>query len=137
MKRGFTLIETIMGLFLLGLITVTVLPMTTGAFYNLNKQKTRYEMVYMGERVVEKIKAYDFETENKLFIYDVEIGQIIQEFRGNDYVEIDLDKKDYEYPIRIRKEDKSDLLWCLTVLVYNGDGGKLDNVELKAYLPKK
>lgn len=137
MKRGFTLIETIMGLFLLGLITVTVLPMTTGAFYNLNKQKTRYEMVYMGEMVVEKIKAYDFETENKLFIYDVEIGQIIQEFRGNDYVEIDLDKKDYEYPIRIRKEDKSDLLWCLTVLVYNGDGGKLDNVELKAYLPKK
>lgn len=137
MKRGFTLIEVIMGLFLLGLIIVSVLPIANGAFYNLSKQKTRYNMIYTGEMVVERIKAFDCETSKELFVYDVEIGQLIEEFRGNDYIEISLDKEGYDYPIKIIKENKSDSLWKIAVIVYNKDGGKSDSVELKAYLPKK
>jgi len=137
MRRGFTLIETIMGLFLLGLITVIVLPLVNGNLDNLFKQRVKAQMVYTGEMVVEMLKAYDEETSNPLFIYDVEIGQIIDKFKGNNYIEINLDKEDYEFPIKIIKEDKSDLLWTTRVIVYSKGGGKLDNVEFKAYLQKK
>ena len=67
----------------------------------------------------------------------MEIGQIIDKFKGNNYIEINLDKEDYEFPIKIIKEDKSDLLWTTRVIVYSKGGGKLDNVEFKAYLQKK
>ncbi|NLV88639.1 MAG: prepilin-type N-terminal cleavage/methylation domain-containing protein [Tissierellia bacterium] len=137
MRRGFTLIETIMGLFLLGLITVIVLPLVNGNLDNLFKQRVKAQMAYTGEMVVEMLKAYDEETSNPLFIYDVEIGQIIDKFKGNNYIEINLDKEDYEFPIKIIKEDKSDLLWTTRVIVYSKGGGKLDNVEFKAYLQKK
>lgn len=137
MKKGFTLIEVIMGLFLLGLITVTVLPLVNGIFFNFQKQKDKYNMIYTAEMAIEKIKAYDCDVDlNNIFIYDVDVGQLIQEFKSNDYVEINLDSEDYEYPVKIIKDNKSDSLWIIRVQVYK-NGGKLDNVELKAYVPKK
>lgn len=137
MKKGFTLIEVMLGLFLLGLITVSVLPITNGAFFNLQKQKNSYDMVYAAEMIIEKLKAYDGNSSSKSYIFDVEISQIIEEFRGNNYVEVNFDEEEYEYPIKLIKNDKSDLLWTIMVLVYNRDGGKSEFVELKAYITKK
>ena len=68
MRRGFTLIETIMGLFLLGLITVIVLPLVNGNLDNLFKQRVKAQMVYTGEMVVEMLKAYDEETSTVIYI---------------------------------------------------------------------
>ncbi|NLK43636.1 MAG: prepilin-type N-terminal cleavage/methylation domain-containing protein [Tissierellia bacterium] len=137
MKRGFTLIETIMGLFIFGLIVVTVIPITNGTINNLYKQKIKTQMIYTGEMVIERLKAYDLDTSSELFIYDVEISQLIEEFKGNDYIEIEFEKEEYELPLKIIKENKSDFLWSIKVIVYNKGGGRLDNVEFKAYLQKK
>lgn len=137
MKKGFYLIEVIIGLFLLGLITVSILPLNNIIIFNLKNQKHKYNMLYIAEMAIERILSYNNEYSNNLLIYDVEVGELIKEFNKDNYVEILLDKDEYEYPIKIIKNDKSDTLWHVRVLVYNKSGEESYNVELKAYIPKK
>lgn len=137
MKKGFYLIEVIIGLFLLGLIIVSILPLNNIIIFNLKNQKHKYNMLYIAEMAIERILSYNNEYSNNLLIYDVEVGELIKEFNKDNYVEILLNKDEYEYPIKIIKNDKSDTLWHVRVLVYNKSGEESHNVELKAYIPKK
>lgn len=137
-KKGFTLIEAMMGLCLLGLIAVTVLPIINSAFVALDNHNTRMEMIYLGEMAMEKIKAFSADSDSQLFIYDKDVKEIVQLFRDNDSVEIILKDKDEKYSLKIFKNQKSDSLWMLSVYVYlNKEGSNMGYVEYKGYLPEK
>ena len=56
-RKGFTLVEVLIGLSLLGLVSVTILPIISSSMMNLNKNNIRMEMNYLGETVIERIKA--------------------------------------------------------------------------------
>lgn len=125
-----------MGLFLLGLVSATVLPIFNTSFMNINKQKQKAEMLYVSEMVIEKLKAYNPESSSNLYIYNTEVEGIIQLFYDNDPVTVEISDGG-EYPIKIVKKDKSKFLWFIEVFVYNKGWGNKNHVELEAYLQKK
>ncbi|MCK9442984.1 MAG: type II secretion system GspH family protein [Tissierellaceae bacterium] len=135
-RKGFTLIEVMMGLFLLGLVSATVLPIFNTTFMNINKQRQKAEMLYASEMAIEKLKAYNPQSSVNLYIYNTDVKEIIQLFYDNDRVDVEISEGG-EYTIKIVKEDKSKFLWFIEVFVYNKDWGNKNHVELEAYLQKK
>lgn len=139
-KKGFTLIEAITGLALLGLISVMILPIISTSFMIFNNHKTKLEMMYLGETTVEKIKAFDINANSDVMIYDTEMSKIIDLFKSNEMVEITIPKKEKseKYLIKILKQNKSNTLWMIHVYVYqNKEKESVSDVEYKAYLPPK
>ena len=60
MKRnGFTLIEVIVGLFLLGLVSTVGFPIIQNSIGNYNRVKERQHILYLCEMVVERLRAKD------------------------------------------------------------------------------
>ncbi|WMM26934.1 prepilin-type N-terminal cleavage/methylation domain-containing protein [Tissierella sp. MB52-C2] len=139
-RKGFTLIEVIMGLFLLGLIAATILPKINISHLRLSNQNIKMEMIHMGEMVIERIKAFKEDSSEPISIYNVKIEDLIEEFKKDKIVEIILpkDKNSEKYSLKIIKDEKFDNLWLLSVYVYHNKEGKvLDYVEFKGYMPKK
>ncbi len=139
-KKGFTLVETMLGLFLLGLISVTVLPIINSSFIKLRNHKTKMEMIYIGEMAIERIKGFNEDNTSNISIFDRDVSEIIELFRTHSSIEIALPNKENEeiYSLKITKNQKSDSLWMISVLVYhNIEGSSIGHVEYKAYLPQK
>lgn len=139
-RKGFTLMETILGLFILGLIGITTLTIVNSSFISLRNQEIKLEMMYIGEMAIERIKAYKEENDTDLFIYDLSVSDLIQSFRLNDSFEVNLNNigKNEEFSLKIIKSEKSSSVWILSVYVYcHKEGSNISNVEYKAYLPKK
>lgn len=139
-KRGFTLIETLMGLSLLGLISVMILPIVNSSFMILNNHNLKLDMMYVGEMTIEKIKAFDIDIDSNDSIYDTQVSEIIDLFKAQNTVEIIIPKiqNGEKHSIKIIKNHKSEGLWKIHVYVYqNKEGGSISHVEYKAYLPEK
>lgn len=140
MHKGFFLIDTLLGVFLLGLVIATVVPIIDSSYANLNSQRIKAEMIYTGESVIEKIKSYDKYKPSDVNIYDTSISEIIDLFSNEDTVEIILPKdiNNGEYIIEIIKEQKCAELWAITVKVNEKkEGSSVNHVMYKAYLPQK
>lgn len=140
MRKGFTLIEAIIGICLLGLVAVTVIPIINSAFAGFYKQRIKAEMIYVGESTIEKIKSYNVDKSSDIYIYDTNVSEIIDLFRLADTVEINLpkDKNNGEYLIDIIKEQKSSKLWTISVEVSEQkEGSSINHATYKAYLPQK
>lgn len=138
-KKGFTLIEVMMGLFLLGLIGATVLPIINTSFLRLNNKKIKMEMIHIGEMVIERIKAFNGEG-SELDIYDVKVKELMEEFEKDKIVEVNLPKEQdsEKFSLKIIKDEKFNNLWFLSVYVYHNKEGKvLDCVEFVGYVPKR
>lgn len=138
-KKGFTLIEVMMGLFLLGLIGATVLPIINTSFLRLNNKKIKMEMIHIGEMVIERIKAFKGEG-SELDIYDVKVKDLMEEFEKDKIVEVNLPKEQdsEKFSLKIIKDEKFNNLWFLSVYVYHNKEGKvLDCVEFVGYVPKR
>lgn len=139
-KEGFSLIDVIIGLFLLGLMSVTILPIISSSFINLSRNNIKMEMNYIGEMAIERIKAFNEGSPSNMHIYDVDMIEIIDLFRTNDTIQITLPREDSgeKYLLKINKDQQSDNLWKITVYVYhNKEGSNINNVEYKAYLLAK
>lgn len=137
-KNGFTLIEAIIGLGLLGIISVTILPIINISFMNLKNHNIKMEMNYIGETVVERIKAFD-ENDMELYLYDTKISDIIDKFNLSNTSNFKLYKNDEEpFLIEIKKENHSDNMWKVDVYIYHDkEGSNINHVEYKTYLPQK
>ncbi len=110
--KGFILMEIIVGLSILGLITITCLPILSICIKNLNEIKENTEMIYICEMVVEKIKTMD-ETA-QLIIQELEVKGSY-EYKGDDFDsnkyschidKIKDDKKLIEFNVKISKRDQ-------------------------------
>lgn len=83
-KKGFTLIEVIVGIFLIGLITISFLPILTFGYKNIvDSQKfttTLYDYQQKVENKIETVRDTDPGTSNFITIYGKKIyGHVIQE----------------------------------------------------------
>lgn len=140
-KKGFTLIESMLGLFLLGLIAVNILPIANLSFIRFKNQKTKMEMIYIGEMAMEKIKAFNMDGNSDLFIYDASVSEIIEAFKENNSIEILVPKerkKCEKYFLKICKTQKSASLWKVSIFVFNNvKEGNITYVEYIAYIPQK
>lgn len=139
MRKGFTLIEALIGISLLGLITVTVLPIVNSAYARYEEQKIRAEMIYLGESIIEKIKGYDFNIVDSP-LYDRQFEEMMSFIRYGDFRVWDLNQEvnGNNYKITIHKETRSEKLWRIIITVYEkGDGDNKRQVKYEALVLAK
>lgn len=136
-RKGFTLIEIMLGLLLLALIAITILPTI---FYSSNvtaRNNIRLEMMQVGEMAIEKLKAFEQTSSEELYIDHIRVRDIVDLFQVEDEYSDTIDFNSKKYGIQIIKRDKNDKLWQLHVLVSYKKGEQYHEVEYKALLPKK
>ena len=140
MKRsGFTLIEAIMGLCLLGLISLTVLPIiaTSSKLSNTNVKET--EMAYLGEMIIENLKAFKSDSGTTTYICNMKLEEIIDLFKnqGSSNIKLNFDGKYEKYNVSIEKTDKSKRLWELLISIDYAKEGDIRGVSYKAFMPSQ
>lgn len=125
-KNGYVLIEVMVGLFLLGIISVTCFPLIVSSFNNFDKIKNRTEMIYLGEMVIERLKA------DKGFTMG--IIPRLEELNSIDLNDKFLDNEKYDCVLyKLSSEER---LINLRVNVSLKDQENGFNVDFKASIPK-
>ena len=138
--KGFTFIEVLIGILLIGIVAITTLPIISLSFNNFSNLKYRMEMSYIGEMVIEKIKSFDVNSPEGEYIFDVNINDMILKFRENNSVKITIKNQDNNGKpyCEIFKIDKGENLWEVIVKVYsNNQGGRVKSESFKTYIPRK
>lgn len=139
-KNGFLLIEVLLGIFLLGIVCVTYLPMFSLAQNNFYLLEVKNDMKFFAETIMERIKAFDYSNEETGYILDMGMTELFDLFYTKATVEITLpisDAFECKYDVIIIKKSKTDNLWDITVKVISkGNRERIKDVEFKALLPK-
>lgn len=130
--------EAVIGIGLLGLISVTTLPIMTRSFINLKNHNIKMEMNYVGETIIERIKAFNEDSLDSN-IYGTQVSDIIERFNLNDNANFTLyGNNDEPFLIEVKKENHSDKIWKVAFYIYHDkEGSNINHVEYKIYLPKK
>lgn len=139
-RKGFTLVEVLLGIFLLGLISITILPIVNSSLMNINRNKIKMEMIYIGEMAIERIKSYNPESDTAVYISDKKVTEIIELFRNKNSSEIFIyqEENSGKYLLKIVKNQRTNNLWEIRVYVYHDEKrSNLSHVEYKTYILKK
>lgn len=138
-KNGFTLLETIIALFILGIVTITVLPILEASYYRSYRNNIKIEMINLGEMAIEKLKAFNRSSNRDLYIYDLKVEDIIDEFSNSSTISLTLprESKTKDYIIEIEKNDKNINLWKVSVKVSYIKGEKYEDIIYTSLIPKK
>lgn len=108
-RKGFTLIELIVGIFLIGLISTVGLPMIQNTMSNYNRVKEKQEMLYLCEMVVERLRAKD----NNLHDIFIELDS------SNEIILTKIGASDLgKYKCRISKSKETEAFINLDVRIY-------------------
>ena len=140
-EKGFLLIEVLMGLFLLGLITVTCLPILNTASNNLRLTKDKMDMVFIAESTIEHIKSFDYSrTKEDEYLYGIRLIELIQILKDEDpatiALSLDVGDNNFKYFCTIYKENSSKDLWKLWVEILPfEEGRRISSVKIKAFMP--
>lgn len=135
-NKGFTLIETLVGLFLLGLIVITCLPIMNSGLYNINLAKEKALMVLEVESIVEKIKAYDC-MESDEYIFDMKLDDLVETLSDSAEITINLPLKDnsnFKYSCKIHKKNRGEELWELHVYLSHNQNTRISRVDIMAII---
>lgn len=139
-RKGFLLIEVLIGIFLLGLITITFFPVFTLMNNQFKNVEIKNDMKYYGETVIEKIKAFDFNKSSEEYILDMELEKLINIFYEKDEVEIDLplsSNENFRYRVNICKNNKGNNLWKIYVGVFSKNNKEdMEGVSFEIILQK-
>lgn len=136
--KGFTLIETLVGLFIIGIISVTILPIINISLLRLANMSIRMDMIYKSESIIEAIKAYNIESSEETFVCGESVSHIVNYLNSDENVEMEFLSKDdgEKYKVYIVKTKKSNNLWNINLYMdENKVGSKTCHVEYKALLP--
>ena len=126
MKKGFLFIEVLVGLFILGLVAVTCLPILNLSLNNFTRIKDKSEMHYIGEMVLEKFKSKDD--------YIVDLMAQLETVDAVDYSDNSFDSDKYSCQlVRLKSTHK---LLEFKVIVNKQDQENNSYVEYKASIPK-
>ncbi len=137
-NNGFTLVEVMMALFLLGLLTITIFPIFQTSLGIIDRNNLKLEMMHIGEMTIEKLKAFKEDSEEELYIYNTKVKDVIDIFSDSSEASLSISTiEDKDYKIQISKEEKNEGLWIVSVLVSYEKGEKHEEIEYKAFLQKK
>jgi hypothetical protein len=140
-RKGFLLIEVLMGLFLLGLITVTCLPILNTALNNIILVKEKMDMLFFAESTIEQLKSFNYDLTNRdEYLFDMQLRDLIDILKEEDTVTITLplNIEDDFYPYRctIYKENDSKNLWKICTEVFPFDNNKkISNIKVVTIMP--
>lgn len=127
-RKGFTLIEVIVGLCLLGLVSTVGFPIIQNSIGNYNRVKERQHMYYLCEMVVERLRSKDDALD--YIIRDLE-GK--SELNTSNIGETDLG----EYICKIVKTKETAVLMNIVVRIYvDSEMGNSQYVEYKAVIKR-
>ncbi|WP_077367712.1 hypothetical protein [Anaerosalibacter sp. Marseille-P3206] len=139
-KSGHLLIETLLGLAILALITVTFLPIFTYTNYNFYLLKAKNDMKYYGETIMERFKAFDYFNDSEEYVLDMSMVDIIDMFNEEDYVDISLPisgDSEFDYCVKIEKKNRCEKLWDVEItIISKNNSERLKNVCFKSLLQK-
>lgn len=140
-KKGYGLIEVLIGVFLLGLLVITVFPIIQTANSNFMLVETKMNMSYLAETILETIKAFDYLNCEDEYILDIKLVALIDLLNsdGEVIVNLPLGKYDNKYPYKIviSKYDINKQLWKVIVEVKeNKYKGRIQNVFYESYISK-
>ncbi|QQY80598.1 prepilin-type N-terminal cleavage/methylation domain-containing protein [Keratinibaculum paraultunense] len=144
-NKGFTFIEILVGLFLLGLLTVTYYPIINTSIYNLQLSKNKMEMINIAESTIEQLKSFNYnKTKEDEYLFDMQTISLINELvnKKSHTISLPLNKNDnhWGYTCIIQKEEKLKNFWKIRVTVSSiQKEQKLENVTIEAFmaLPSK
>ena len=122
-RRGIMFLETIIGLFLIGLVVMTLFPIYSLTEKGFRQHKETTQMSYISETTIETLMTKNSEALDFLERLDTE-SELIYPY---------LDDKDYVSTVRLI--DTNEYLWDLLIIVKESKGGEA-NVELKATIRK-
>lgn len=124
-RKAYSLVEILVGLFILGLITTTVMPIIHTSFNSLGRAGEKMEMLHLAEEVAENLRG---KPEN--------YQALLEELEEKEKVTFtDLSEKYREkYGCQLIDMGSSDKFWKLKILVDKRKGSSYVELELK--LPK-
>lgn len=127
-RKGFTLIELIVGLFLIGLVSTVAMPIVQNSIGNYNKINERQHMLYLCEMVVERLRAKDSNLDD--------IFQSLE--TSNEIVLSTIDSTDLgKYKCKITKTKETTLFMDLDVKIYiDNEMGNSQYVEYKTVIKR-
>lgn len=125
--KGFSLVEVICGIALVGVIAVSILPLINNSIKNISNLKNQNEMSFIAEMVIEKLKTSNAEAISTL---DALYTNGIIEYLDSD---IDSDR----FKCSISKVSSTDKLIEFIVVVEHKSLGDNFNVEYKASVLRK
>lgn len=139
-KKGFTLIETIISLVILGLVCIIVLSLIQNASLTSTKNDRNIEMLNIGEMVIENLSAFKYENESELYVFGNNLENIIESLNNEESCSLDISSgSEYseEYNINISKEERSEKLWKIYVTVSYDKGERHDEIKYTTFITKK
>lgn len=134
-KKGFLLVEVLMGLFLLGIVSITCLPILNTALNNLRLVENKMDMTFIAESTIEQLKAFNYNQhyENE-YLFDMKLTDLIFLLKGNDVAQITLPLEEpyspSPYRCTIYKENRGDKLWQIEVEVSHSKEEKINNIRM-------
>ena len=127
-RKGFSLIELIVGIFLIGLVTIVALPIIQNSYMNYSRVKERQHMLYLCEMVVERMRFKDNNL-NDIFIELETNNEIVLESIGTTDLGI--------YKCSLSKTKETDFFIDLNVRIYiDNEMGSSQYVEYKTAIKK-
>ncbi|NLY78198.1 MAG: prepilin-type N-terminal cleavage/methylation domain-containing protein [Tissierellia bacterium] len=138
-NKGFTLIEVIIGLFLLGIISVTFIPVLNTALVNIRSSNDKVSTILFAESIMEEIKYFNDESSENSYILDTNMAEVMDLLGKSDYVHISLPRngeEEWDYKCDIVKQNIDDELWHITITIYSKGKKETKNVVLQAYVEK-
>ncbi len=140
-NKGFTFIEILVGLFLLGLITVTCYPILNTSIHNLQLSKNKMEMINIVESTIEQLKSFSYDkTKEDEYLFDMQLISLMNELVDKESVVINLpldkNSKQWKYICTIYKEEKAPNFWEIIVSVsFVNNEKRVNDVTIQAFMP--
>lgn len=126
-KKGFILLQVVIGIFLLGLVSVVSLNMLNFSSIYFQKAEENMEIDYIVEMIMENLKSKDQASVD--FLNSLTRGS------ESDYPLPDIYKDRYNSKISLTEDH--DYLWCFKLVVYRKNNkGRIIYEDFKASIPK-
>lgn len=122
-RRGFMFLDTIIGLFLIGLIMMTLLPIYSLTEKGFNQHKKTTQMSYASEVTIESLILKDEQA--------LEFLEKLEKSKELVYPYLE----DENYISTVKLIDNNIYLWDLIIITKESKGGEA-NVQLKATIRK-
>lgn len=89
-KGGFTLVEVIIGILLIGIIALSLIPVFSYSFVNIYSSGNRTDYTYQNQSIIETDQATNPEIDNITFIFegmnisvDIEVYEVGNELNND------------------------------------------------------
>lgn len=138
-RKGFTLIEVLIGIFILGLISVTFLPLIGNSAKLSSENFQGIEMDYLGEMIIEKLKAFEYDSSTSTYICETSVEEIVDllKLEKTSNASFTFKGEHGDYSVLIEKSQRSSSLWEILVSIKDIEEGDKKSVKFKAFLPSK